>query len=74
MTICFSRDSYLNKLKPSIGNGVVKIVAVPRRCGKYNGKFHPGSKKQVGFYGNASDASSILGYTLNYFERYYNLV
>ncbi len=35
-----SRDSYLNKLKSSIGNGMVKIVTGPRRCGKSFLLFH----------------------------------
>lgn len=39
--------------------------------GRFSGKFHPGSFKHVGFFDNASDNNSILGYTLNYFVRHY---
>ena len=39
--------------------------------GRFDGKFHPGSKKHVGFYDNADDTNSILGYTINYFVRHY---
>ena len=34
------RDSYLDKLKNSIGNGMIKIVTGPRRCGKSFLLFH----------------------------------
>ena len=40
--------------------------------GHYNGKFHPGSLKHVGFYDNVRDTNSILGYTLNYFKTHYH--
>lgn len=36
----FPRKAYLNKLKASIGNGMVKIVTGPRRCGKSFLLFH----------------------------------
>lgn len=39
--------------------------------GHFDGKFHPGSRKHVGFYDNASDENSILGYTLGYFVKHY---
>lgn len=39
--------------------------------GRFDGKFHPGSHKHVGFYDNASDENSILGYTLGYFVKHY---
>ena len=35
-----ARDSYLDKLKNSIGNGMIKIVTGPRRCGKSFLLFH----------------------------------
>lgn len=35
-----SRDSYLDKLKTSIGNGMIKIITGPRRCGKSFLLFH----------------------------------
>ncbi len=35
-----SRNSYLEKLKASIGNGMIKIVTGPRRCGKSFLLFH----------------------------------
>ena len=38
--------------------------------GNYNGKFHPGSLKHVGFYDGDYD-NSILGYTLYYFAKHY---
>lgn len=34
------RDSYLNKLKQSIGNSMIKIITGPRRCGKSFLLFH----------------------------------
>ncbi len=34
------RESYLEKLKSSIGNGMVKIITGPRRCGKSFLLFH----------------------------------
>ena len=40
MLMYISRDSYLDKLKASIGNGMVKIVTGPRRCGKSFLLFH----------------------------------
>lgn len=40
MFMYISRDSYLDKLKASIGNGMVKIVTGPRRCGKSFLLFH----------------------------------
>lgn len=40
--------------------------------GRFDGKFHPGSKKHIGFFdGNNTD--SVLGYALNYFERNYGV-
>ena len=39
--------------------------------GRFDGKFHPGSKKHIGFFDNADDPNSILGYTLNYFVKHY---
>ena len=39
--------------------------------GRFDGKFHPGSRKHVGFWDNADDSNSVLGYTLNYFVRHY---
>ncbi len=42
--------------------------------GRFNGKFHPGSLKHVGFYDNADDTNSVLGYTLNYFVKHYDAV
>ena len=42
--------------------------------GRFNGKFHPGSLKHVGFYDNADDPNSVLGYAINYFVRHYNAV
>ncbi len=35
-----ARESYLEKLKSSIGNGMVKIITGPRRCGKSFLLFH----------------------------------
>lgn len=42
--------------------------------GRFNGKFHPGSYKHVGFYDNVEDSNSILGYTINYFVKHYGAV
>ena len=39
--------------------------------GRFDGKFHCGSRKHVGFYDNVNDPNSILGYTLNYFVKHY---
>lgn len=39
--------------------------------GKFNGKFHPGSRKWVGFVDDDSRDNTIIGYALNYFERNY---
>lgn len=39
--------------------------------GRFDGKFHPGSKKHIGFWDNADDSNSVLGYALNYFVRHY---
>ena len=35
-----SRNSYLEKLKQSIGNGMIKIITGPRRAGKSFLLFH----------------------------------
>lgn len=40
MLMYISRDSYLDKLKASIGNGMIKIITGPRRCGKSFLLFH----------------------------------
>lgn len=39
--------------------------------GRFDGKFHPGSKKHVGFFDDTDNNNSILGYALNYFARHY---
>lgn len=40
MLMYISRDSYLDQLKASIGNGMIKIITGPRRCGKSFLLFH----------------------------------
>lgn len=39
--------------------------------GKFNGKFHPGSVKWMGFIDDDSRENTVIGYALNYFERNY---
>lgn len=40
--------------------------------GRFNGKFHPGSFKHVGFYDNPKNPNSILEYTIQYFVKHYD--
>lgn len=40
MLMYISRDSYLDQLKSSVGNGMIKIITGPRRCGKSFLLFH----------------------------------
>lgn len=40
--------------------------------GRFDGKFHPGSKKHKGFITDDTKDTSILGYTLDYFRKHYN--
>lgn len=39
--------------------------------GRFNGKFHPGSFKHYGFFDNADDPNSMLGYVFDYFKKHY---
>lgn len=55
--------------------GIYEKTGIPFGIGgHYNGKFHPGSLKHVGFYDNVEDTNSILGYTINYFVKHYKAV
>ena len=42
--------------------------------GRFDGKFHPGSKKHVGFISDPNRSDSFIGYALGYFKTHYDAI
>lgn len=42
--------------------------------GRFDGKFHPGSKKHMGFISDPNRSDSFVGYALSYFRTHYDAI
>lgn len=78
MTLSGDVAPYLSSLEEgSVPHNIPKAFGNPLpfgTSGRFDGKFHPGSKKWKGFVSDYDRSDAIVGYVLSYFKTHYDAI